>query len=102
VKPLLAAGKLVMIDARAASAYQAEHIPGAMSLPAGSPTAEVSAFVAKHGKNTPYVIYCGSGQCGLSKMAADALISQGCSNVKVMPGGFSEYRVSEAKSATVP
>ena len=98
-KKLLDAGQVVLVDARAAVYFQTEHIPGAISLPAGSAPTEVSAFAAKYSKNTALVVYCGSLQCPLSNQLVALLRGeQGYTNVREMPGGFAEYRQSEAQA----
>lgn len=99
VKPLLATGRILLVDARVASAYQAEHIPGAISLPSNSPATEISQFAAKTPLDSQIVVYCGSASCHMAENLADVLVGRhGFSNVKVMPGGFAEYRVAESKS----
>jgi rhodanese-related sulfurtransferase len=99
VKPLLAAGQIVLLDARAKAAYDIEHIPGAVSLPVGSVPAEFLAFAMKNPKDTAIVVYCGSDNCDLSHELAEKLRTElGFTNVKEMPGGIAEYRESEGKS----
>jgi rhodanese-related sulfurtransferase len=101
VKASLRSGQILLIDARVASYYQAEHIPSAISLPANSPPPEIAAFAGQHPKDTATIIYCGSFSCPMAQQLADALIGQhGYSNVKVMPGGFAEYRVAEAAAGS--
>jgi rhodanese-related sulfurtransferase len=98
VKSLLAAGQIVLLDARAAAAYEIEHIPGALSLPAESQPAEFVAFVSKYPQNTAIVTYCGSDNCDLSHELAEKLRKDlGFTNVREMPGGIAEYRVAEGK-----
>jgi rhodanese-related sulfurtransferase len=88
------------VDAREAVYYQTEHIPGAISLPAGSPPADLIAFVTKYPRETALVVYCGSPQCPLSHQLVAVLTGQlGYSNVREMPGGFAEYRQAEAQSS---
>jgi len=97
---LLAAGQIVLVDARAAVYYQTEHVPGAVSLPAGSPPAELAAFAAKYPKDTALVVHCGSLQCPLSNQLVAVLTGQlGYKNVRVMPGGFAEYRQFQSQVA---
>lgn len=99
VKPLLQAGKIVLVDARASSFYQADHIPGAISLPVYATPPEFAAFQAKYPRHTPLVVYCGTPQCPLGHHLAAALIEQfGYTNVSVMPGGYAEYRLAEAQA----
>ena len=98
VKALLKNGKTLLIDARTANYYQAEHIPGAISLPANSPAPEMAAFASKYAKDMPIVVYCGSMSCPMAHNLAGVLASQyGYFNLKVMPGGFAEYRLAESQ-----
>jgi rhodanese-related sulfurtransferase len=99
-KTLLAAGQIVLVDARAAVYYQTEHIPGAVSLPAGSPAQDLAVFTTKYPKDTALVVYCGSVFCPLSNQLVDVLRGQfGYAHVREMPGGFAEYRQFEAELA---
>ena len=99
VKASLRGGQVLLLDARVAAYYQAEHIPGAISLPANSAPAEIATFAAQHPKTTAIIIYCGSTSCPMAHQLADVLVGQhGYSNVKVMPGGFAEYRMAEAQT----
>lgn len=67
-RKLLAAGRIVLVDARDASYYQTGHIPGAISFPTAQATPDALAtFAAKYPKDTPVVVYCGSLRCPLSK-----------------------------------
>ena len=97
LKPLLQTSRIVLVDARGSSFYQADHIPGAVSLPATAAPFEFAAFEAKYPKNTALVVYCGTAQCSMAQSLAALLVEQhGFLNVTVMPGGYSEYRLAEA------
>ena len=99
VKPLLAAGQILLIDARAVEYYQAEHIPGAVSLPANSLATNMTAFTTLYPKSQAIVIYCGSVSCPLSNQLTVALRDKfGYTNLREMPGGFVEYRQIEAQA----
>ena len=99
-KPLVAASKVILVDARLASAYQAGHIPGAVSLPINFTDPEMAAFKSKYPPNSPLVVYCGSASCHMAHDLAQKLATfHGFTNVKVMPGGYVEYRQAEAQSA---
>jgi rhodanese-related sulfurtransferase len=98
VKPLHAAGKILLVDGRTPAAYQIEHIPGAISLSVKSPPAEFAAFTANHPKDTNIVVYCGSEMCELSHELAVKLVKElGYTNVQEMPGGITEYLIFEGK-----
>lgn len=97
VKPLLEAGKIVLVDSRPKSAFDLGHIPGAVSLPLDAPLTELQAFAAKHPKDAALVVYCNSTTCRSSQQLAQQLISLGkFRNVSEMPGGFAEYTVAQA------
>jgi rhodanese-related sulfurtransferase len=100
-KKLVAAGSIVLVDARASVYYQTEHIPGAVSLPPGESTdADFAAFAGRYPKNTPLVVYCGSLSCPLSKRLIAVLTGKlGYANVRDMAGGFVEYRETEESLA---
>lgn len=99
VKPLLEAGRIVLVDARARTAFEAEHIPGAVSLPANAPAEEFVAFAMKYPQTTPIVVYCGGTDCDLSHQLAEKLRGDlGYSDVREMPGGIVEWRLAEAKA----
>src|SRR5437899_229244 len=89
VKPLVAAGKIVLLDARLKSNYDLSHIPSAISFPANSSAVDVQLFALKYPKQTPFVVYCGSEQCHLSHQMAEVLFKIcGYTNVSEMPGGY--------------
>ena len=98
VKPLHAAGKILLVDGRTPAAYQVEHIPGAISLSVKSPASEFAAFTANYPKDTNIVVYCGSEMCELSHELAVKLVKElGYTNVQEMPGGITEYLIYEGK-----
>jgi len=99
VKHLLEAGQIVLVDGRPKTAYDIEHIPGAVSLPADSAPAEFIAFATKYPQHTAVVVYCGSDNCDAARELAEKLRTElGFANVKEMPGGLVEYRVAESQT----
>jgi len=99
-RKLLAEQKILLVDARAAVYFATEHIPGAVSLPADSAPAALLAFAEKYPRDQAIVIYCGSAQCPLANKLAGILKDQlTFTNLREMPGGFVEYRQSEAQAA---
>lgn len=99
VKPLLESGQIVLLDARAKTAYDLEHIPGALSLPTESKPEDFIAFAMKYPKDTAIVVYCGGGNCDESHELAGKLRKDlGYTNVRGMPGGIVEYRLATSKS----
>jgi len=100
VKALIRDSRNVLIDARVATYYEAEHIPGAISLPANSAAADLAAFAAKYPRTTPLVLDCGSSSCPMSHNLAEILSLQyAFTNIRIMTGGFVEYRQFEAQIA---
>lgn len=100
VKTLLAANQIVLIDARLAETYALSRIPGAISLPAYSPVAELQAFAERFSREAQFVIYCNSESCDMSHELAAKLARQfGFNNVAIMPGGFAEYVIAESGAA---
>ena len=78
--------KMMVIDARDAAQYAKEHIPGAINI-------EWRQVLAKSGdipKNKPVLIYCNTGT--LSAQAGFALRVSGWENVRILQGGFSEWK----------
>ncbi|MEI2416042.1 rhodanese-like domain-containing protein [Orrella sp. JC864] len=71
----------VMVDVRAAEAYQAGHIAQARSLP----LAEIDQKAASLPKNKPLVVVCETGRD--SAKAAAKLKAQGHAEVYVLEGG---------------
>lgn len=95
-KPMVAAGEVVLVDARPKALYEASHIPGAISFPEASPAEDLQAFQQKYGKASKLIIYCGSQSCSLSKRLADRLVQQhGYTAVRFMTGGFQEWQKAE-------
>jgi rhodanese-related sulfurtransferase len=101
VKPLVVAGKVLLVDARLKANYELSHIPGAISFPFTSSAVDVQLFALKYPKQTQFVVYCGSEQCHLSHQVAEVLFMIcGYTNVSEMPGGFAEYLAAEPAGAS--
>ena len=87
--------KMMIIDARDATQYAKEHIPGAINM-------EWRQVMAKSGdipKNKPVLIYCNTGS--LSAQAGFALRVSGWENVRILQGGFSEWKSKGGLDANV-
>ncbi len=78
--------KMIIIDARDAAQYGKEHIPGAVNIE----WRQVLAKSADIPKNKAVLIYCNSGT--LSAQAGFALRVSGWENVKILQGGFAEWK----------
>lgn len=86
----LAAGVagIAVIDARAAEAYQAGHIPGAISLPHRTMDASTTAGLDR---SLTYVVYCDGIGCNGSTRGAYRLAQLGF-RVKELIGGLDWWR----------
>ncbi|RBP39038.1 rhodanese-related sulfurtransferase [Roseimicrobium gellanilyticum] len=105
VKPLLASGKIILVDVRDTQAYALGHIPGAVSLPMDQGQEKMSAFLSRYPQGTPLVVYCASVRCQSANAQARVLTREhGYANVREMPGGYAEWRTSEpqAEPAVAP
>lgn len=75
-----------VIDARDAEQFQKEHIPGSVNIE----WRQVLARRAVLPKDKPVLIYCNTGS--LSAQAGFALRVAGMDNVRILQGGFSEWK----------
>ena len=85
--------KMMVIDARDATQYAKEHIPGAVNI-------EWRQVLAKSGdipKNKPVLIYCNTGS--LSAQAGFALRVAGYENLRILQGGYEEWRTKGGMDA---
>ena len=99
VKSLLSQGRIVLVDARERTAFEAGHIPGAVSLPLSELNERIGDFTAKYPKNTALVVYCSNINCHMSHSVATALAQQhGYVDVREMPGGYAEWMVAESNA----
>ncbi len=99
VKPLLERQEVVVLDGRDSLAYEAGHIPGAISLPLRLVSEKIGELAAKYPKNTPLVIYCAAAQCAIARQEAALLGEQGYTDVREMPGGYAEWLAAEGQDA---
>lgn len=85
--------KMTIIDAREASQYHKEHIPGAINIE----WRQVLAQRNQIPQNKPVLIYCNTGT--LSAQAGFALRVAGWDNVKILQGGLSEWKAKGGLNA---
>lgn len=78
--------KMMIIDARDPGQYAKEHIPGAVNIE----WRQVLAKSAEITKNKAVLIYCNTGT--LSAQAGFALRVSGWENVRILQGGFTEWK----------
>ena len=98
VKPLVESGRIVLVDARPRTAFDAGHIPGAVCLSFKNLKSEINSFLAEHPPSTPLAIYCANANCGTSSQLATALTqTYHYLDVRYLPGGYQEWRSAEGK-----
>jgi rhodanese-related sulfurtransferase len=85
----LAAGDVTLVEALPAAHFLAEHLPGAVNLP-GELTADLAAQLAPDRDRT-LVVYCSGPACGRSAVAAAAFERLDYSDVRIYPGGKSDW-----------
>lgn len=78
--------KMMVIDARDAGQFSKAHIPGAVNIE----WRQVLARSNEIPKNKPVLIYCNTGS--LSAQAGLALRVSGWDNVRILQGGFEEWK----------
>ncbi|NQT21218.1 MAG: rhodanese-like domain-containing protein [Planctomycetes bacterium] len=93
---LVEAGEALLVDSRPRVAYDAGHIPGAVSLPVKKIGEEIPGFIQKHTLDTLLIVYCADPDCDTSKNAAKKLTEYGYENVLYIPGGYAEWQVAQA------
>jgi rhodanese-related sulfurtransferase len=92
LQTLLATGAATLVEALPATHYDAERIPGALNLP-GPLTPERAAALAPDRTRT-VVTYCSGPGCVRSKVAAAAFERLGYTDVRVYPGGKSDWHAA--------
>jgi rhodanese-related sulfurtransferase len=85
---LSAKDRVIVVDARSASAYEEEHIPGALTVPHRSMTVET---VQGFDRTALYVTYCDGIGCNASTKGALNLTRLGL-RVKELIGGLDWWR----------
>jgi rhodanese-related sulfurtransferase len=94
VKQIVASKSMVPVDGRSEADYENGHLPGAYSLSLANFDKRFSQFSAEHPKEGAYVIYCGSGQCGLSRQLASLLQKKGYHHLKLYSAGYNDWFLS--------
>jgi len=88
-EPQVATGAWLLVDAREEEYFAAQHIPGAISLPAYAYPEILQFFVEDYGKEKTVVVYCGTEDCDVSTELAIRLRDEaGLSDVRILDGGF--------------
>ena len=82
----------VLIDATSEKDYALEHLPGAVSIPAGKEQ-ELAPRLLKD-KSQKIITYCGSTQCPASTMVAKSLEQMGYTNVNEYKPGKADWKAA--------
>ena len=85
--------KMMIIDARDAAQFAKEHIPGAVNIEWRQVLAKSSSIP----KDKAVLIYCNTGS--LSAQAGFALGVSGWENVKILQGGYAEWKAKGSLDA---
>ena len=93
VQPKVSSGEWLLVDARDEDQFAAEHILGAVSLPAASYEEMLLFFAEEHGREKPVVIYCGTEDCEMSSELAIRLRDEaGLKEIRILEGGILAWR----------
>ena len=85
--------KMMVIDARDKAQFDKSHIPGAVNIE----WRQVLAQKDKIPKNKPVLIYCNTGS--LSAQAGFALRVAGYENLRILQGGYEEWKTKGGMDA---
>jgi rhodanese-related sulfurtransferase len=83
---------IVLVDATSEKDYATEHIPGAVSIPAGKER-ELAPKLLKD-KDQKIITYCGSTQCPASTMVAKSLEQMGYTDVNEYKPGKADWKAA--------
>ena len=88
---LMASGSIIL-DVREPAEFDSGHLPNAVHIPRGL----IEFMVGNHPKLKDFehsiVVYCKNG--GRSTLAADTLIKMGFENIRMLAGGFDDWKGS--------
>jgi rhodanese-related sulfurtransferase len=90
-KALFDSHSVCFVDARSEFAFYTSHIKGAISLSDSRFDEQYPDFKKKTVIETPLVVYCIGPNCKKAKHVADKLKKNGYRNVRVYPGGMTEW-----------
>lgn len=94
VREIIASKSMVPLDGRSQADYENGHLPGAYSLSVADFDKRFPEFSARYPKEGAYLIYCGSGQCGLSRQLAGLLKKEGYHQIKLYSAGYNDWFLS--------
>jgi rhodanese-related sulfurtransferase len=91
VREIVASKSMVPLDGRSEADYENGHLPSAYSLSVMDFDKRFPEFSAQYPKESAYLIYCGSGQCGLSRQLASLLQKKGYHQLKIYSAGYNDW-----------
>lgn len=91
LKKMVEKKEAILLDGRSAKDYENGHIPGAYSLSVAEFDVRFPVVSAHFSKGDRLVVYCGSGDCSLSRRLAEQLREKGYSNVRIYYGGYNQW-----------
>jgi rhodanese-related sulfurtransferase len=94
VREIIASKSMVPVDGRSQTDFENGHLPGAFSLSVADFDKRFPEFAARYPKDGAYLIYCGSGQCGLSRQLAALLQKKGYHQIKLYAAGYNDWFLS--------
>jgi rhodanese-related sulfurtransferase len=93
VKKFIDAGAAAIVDARSTEEFAEGHIPGAVNLPFDDVYRDEARLKAFDSGGRPIIVYCGGGDCELSKSLALSLVQVGGQKkVLVFTGGITDWQ----------
>jgi rhodanese-related sulfurtransferase len=89
---LWAAGEAVFFDARPERSFREGHVPRARNLPATDSKMKIPPDFLELPRERTLVVYCEGGDCQSSLALAKRLHDEGFKDIRVMPGGWEEWK----------
>jgi rhodanese-related sulfurtransferase len=89
---LWAAGEAVLFDARPERPFREGHVPRARNLPATESKLKIPPDLLELPRERTLVVYCEGGDCQSSLALAKRLHDEGFKDIRVMTGGWAEWK----------
>jgi rhodanese-related sulfurtransferase len=84
---------VLWVDARSADEYEANHVPGAISLNLENWDRLFPGFLDRWSPEKKVVVYCSATTCELSREVAERLRKSGVTSVSVLKGGWEAWKI---------
>jgi rhodanese-related sulfurtransferase len=94
VKKFFDAGAALFVDAREAPEYAEGHIAGALSVPFDDAVKNPALLEPFKQAGRPLILYCGGGDCELSKDLARNMLAAGIRKVLVFTAGLPAWKAA--------